>query len=554
MTDRRTPAPLTPAWDALAGHWQQVRDVHMRDLFRADPGRFERFSAEAAGLYLDYSKNRITDETRRLLVALARSSGLHAAMESMFRGEPINLTEERAALHTALRSPGGAPVLVDGVDVLPAVQAVRARMRAFVHGVHSGTWRGCSGRPVRDVVNIGIGGSDLGPRMATAALRPFHRPGLRVHFAANVDAAELMGILQELDPETTLFVIASKTFTTQETLANAHTARNWFEARCGREPAAIARHFVALSSNAEAVAAFGIDPGNMFEFWDWVGGRYSLWSAIGLPIALAVGMERFEELLAGAHDMDRHFREAPFERNLPVLLGLLGVWYNNLFDAASHAVVPYEQLLELLPAHLQQLDMESSGKGCGRDGARVAWHTGPVIWGAPGTNGQHAFFQLLHQGTRLIPVDFLLGMHSHYPVGEHQSLLMANCLAQAEALMRGKAADEVAVELEAQGLAPARRASLAPHKVFEGNRPSNVILYDKLTPRVLGAIIALYEHKVFVQAWLWNVNAFDQWGVELGKQLAGRILRDFRALAGPSGHDASTNGLIRRCRDAMGKP
>ncbi len=532
----------SPAWQDLAAHRAEVAPLHMRDLFAADPDRFARFSLSAAGLLLDYSKNRITGETLPLLSRLAEATGVAGRRDAMFAGESVNNTEDRAALHVALRNRSNGPILVDGADVMPEVNAVLARMRTFSTAVRDGSRRGHTGEAITDVVNIGIGGSDLGPRMAVDALKPYQRPDLRVHFVANVDGADLHDRLQGLDPARTLFIVASKTFTTQETMTNAGSARAWLVERLGDE-AAVAAHFVALSANPDAVAAFGIDPADMFVFRDWVGGRYSLWSAIGLPIALAVGMDRFEELLSGAHAMDTHFRTAPAAENMPMILGLLGIWYRNFFHAGSHAVLPYDQHLHRLPAHLQQVDMESNGKFVTRDGQPVDYATAPVIWGEPGTNGQHAFFQLLHQGSEFVPADFIAAAESHAPWRDHDDMLLANFLAQTEALMHGKTADAARAELTARGLRGAALEALLPHKVFPGNRPSNSILYAKLTPAVLGALVALYEHKVFVQGAVWGVNSFDQWGVELGKQLAGPLLAALRAGDTVSGHDGSTNGL-----------
>ena len=536
-----------PAWKALKAHHREVAELSMRELFAADPGRFEKFSLRWDEFLFDFSKNRITAETLPLLLDLARQVGLGARIEAMFGGRRINRTEDRAVLHVALRNRGGRPMTVDGVDVMPKVRAVLDKMRAFSEEVRSGRWLGFTGKPMTDVVNIGIGGSDLGPLMVCEALRHYAHPRLRVHFVSNVDATHLAETLKSLDPATTLFIVASKTFTTQETLTNAWSARDWLVAKLGDE-AAVGRHFVALSTNAEAVGAFGIDPENMFEFWDWVGGRYSLWSAIGLSIALAVGMDRFEELLDGAHAVDEHFRSAPLEENVPVIMALLGVWYVNFFGAESHAVLPYEQYLSRFPAYLQQGDMESNGKRVTLDGEVVDYATGPIIWGEPGTNGQHAFYQLIHQGTRLIPCDFIAGVNSLNPLGRHQPILLSNFLAQTEALMKGKSEAEARAELEASGLAPDEVEKLLPHKVFPGNRPTNSLLYRRLTPRTLGALIALYEHKIFVQGVVWNVNSFDQWGVELGKQLAKAILPELEGEKAPTGHDSSTLGLIEYYR------
>ncbi|MFP4683992.1 MAG: glucose-6-phosphate isomerase, partial [Ectothiorhodospira sp.] len=539
----------TRAWSALEDHFEVLRDVHMRDLFQRDPGRFPRYTVECGDLLLDYSKNRITDETLTLLLDLAREMQLPQWREALFTGERINVTEGRAVLHTALR--GEAPVVLDGEDVMPAVRAVLERMRGFTEQVRSGRWTGYTGKPIRHVVNIGIGGSDLGPLMVCEALRPYGHPGLSMHFVSNVDGTHLAETLKRVDPETTLFIIASKTFTTQETLTNAHSAREWFLAS-GAGEGDIRRHFVAVSTHTEKVKAFGIDPENMFVFWDWVGGRYSLWSAIGLPIALYLGMDRFEELLAGGRDMDHHFREAPLERNMPVIMALLGVWYVNFFGAHTQAILPYDQYLHRFPAYLQQGDMESNGKGVDRQGRRVDWHTGPVIWGEPGTNGQHAFYQLIHQGTRLVPCDVLAPCNSQNPMGDHHDILMSNVFAQTEALMQGRTLETVQAQMRAEGLDEDTVARLAPHRVFEGNRPSNTLLFDRLTPRTLGRLIALYEHRIFVQGVIWNVNSFDQWGVELGKQLARTVLDDLRADTPATGHDASTNGLIDWYRGRRG--
>jgi len=532
-----------PAWKALERHYEVMKDVHMRDLFAADPHRFEKFSLRFDDILFDYAKNRITQETMSLLFDLARQAGLQEAIEAMFSGEKINVTEKRAVLHVALRNRSNRPIFVDGVDVMPEVNRVLAKMRDFSERVRSGAWRGFTGKRITDVVNIGIGGSDLGPKMVVRALTPYHHPHMRFHFVSNVDGTDIAETLAELEPETTLFLIASKTFTTQETMTNAHTARAWFLRAAGDE-SAIERHFVAMSTNRERVIAFGINPDNMFEFWDWVGGRYSLWSAIGLSIALAVGFDRFEELLTGAHRLDEHFRTAPFDANLPVIMGLLGVWYNNFFGAETHAVLPYDQTLELLPSHLQQLDMESNGKSVTIDGRWVDYQTGPVIWGQPGTNGQHAFYQLIHQGTKLVPADFLAPAQSHHPLGQHHAILIANFLAQTEALMKGKSEEEVRAELIAQGVPEEDLALLVPAKTFPGNRPTNSFLFKKLTPQTLGSLIAMYEHKVFVQGVIWRINSFDQMGVELGKVLAKAILPELAGDEPVTSHDSSTNGLI----------
>ncbi len=533
----------TESWGKLGRHYEAMKAVRMRDLFAADPGRFERFSIRLDEILLDYSKNRVTDETLGLLLALAREVELGDAIERMFSGDRINETEDRAVLHTALRNRDNSPVLVDGKDVMPDVHNVIARMRDFSERVISGEWKGFTGKRITDIVNIGIGGSDLGPAMVTECLTPYAKKGLCVHFVSNVDGTHVVETLKRLDPETTLFLIASKTFTTQETMANAYTAREWF-LEDALDERHVAVHFVAISTNREKVQAFGIDAGNMFECWDWVGGRYSLWSAIGLSICCYVGFERFAELLEGAYQMDVHFRSTPFERNIPVILALIGIWNTNFFGAASEVILPYDQYMRRFPAYFQQGNMESNGKSVDRTGNRVTYPTGPIVWGEPGTNGQHAFYQLIHQGTRLIPADFLAPAESHNPVGEHHAMLLSNFFAQTEALMRGKTYEEVDEELRKEGRAEGEIGRLAPHRVFEGNRPTNSILFRKLTPRVLGSLIAIYEHKIFVQGVIWNIFSFDQWGVELGKQLAGRILPELKDNAPVTGHDASTNGLI----------
>ncbi len=529
-----------PQWHQLQEHFRQVRDLHLRDLFRDDPGRAQRLAIEDCGILLDYSKNRIVDETLQRLVRLAQACGLEDAAERMFSGEKINVTENRAVLHTALRNRSGEPVRVDGRDVMPDVLAVLEKMAQFSRRVRSGAWTGHTGRPIRNIVNIGIGGSDLGPVMAYEALKPYTDRHLTVRFVSNIDGTHLVEATRDLDPAQTLFIVASKTFTTQETMTNAHSARAWL-LEAFEDERAVARHFVALSTNAEAVRAFGIDATrNMFVFWDWVGGRYSLPSAIGLSLMIAVGPENFFRLLDGYHRMDRHFRTTPLERNLPVVLGLLGVWYNNFFGAASHAILPYDQYLHRFAAYFQQGDMESNGKATALDGRPVDWQTGPVIWGEPGTNGQHAFYQLLHQGTKLVPADFIGFARSHNPVGDHHDKLMANFFAQTEALARGKTAEEVVAD------EPDLPPPLVAHKVFQGNRPTNTILAEKLTPETLGTLIALYEHKIFVQGVIWGINSFDQWGVELGKRLARRILPELEAAQEPElRHDGSTNRLIR---------
>jgi glucose-6-phosphate isomerase len=534
--------PLTSRaeWKALAAHQNTMRGVHLRELFAKDPQRGERLVAEAAGVYLDYSKQRVSDETLRLLLDLARACDVRTRIDAMFAGEKINVTEGRAVLHVALRAPRGTRIVVDGEDVVPGVHAVLDRMADFAGRVRGGAWTGFTGRPIRNVVNIGIGGSDLGPAMATDALRWYRDPRLTLRFVSNVDGADFVAATHGLEPAETLFIVASKTFTTIETLTNARTARAWCVRALGDERA-VAKHFVAVSTAESEVRKFGIDPANMFPFWDWVGGRYSMWSAIGLSVMLAVGPERFRELLAGAHAMDEHFRTTPFERNLPVLLALLGIWYDDFFGAETQAVLPYSHDLGRLPAYLQQLDMESNGKHVDLDGRPVDCQTGPVVWGQPGTNGQHAYFQLLHQGTKLVPCDFIGFLRPLDEVGDHHPLLLANLFAQTEALAFGKTAEEVAAE----GVRPVQ----VPHRTFEGNRPSNTILAERLTPAVLGALVALYEHKVFVQGAIWRVNSFDQWGVELGKALATRIEPELTARDEPRlTHDSSTTALIRRFR------
>ncbi|PLY15251.1 MAG: glucose-6-phosphate isomerase [Sedimenticola sp.] len=542
-----------PEWKAIKSHWQTLSKRHMRELFAEDPGRFRRMSTEAAGLFVDYSKNPVTGETLSLLLDLARAVQLPEWRDRMFSGEHINNTEDRAVLHVALRNRSSRPITTDGADVMPGINTVLAQMEAFTHALRSGEWKGYTGNQITDVVNIGIGGSNLGPLMVAEALRHYQSAGLRVHFVSNVDGTHLTETLKPLNPETTLFIIASKTFTTQETLANAHAARDWCLASMP-DDAAIARHFVAVSTNAEKVEAFGIDPQNMFIFWDWVGGRYSLWSSIGLPIALAIGMANFYELLAGAHEMDEHFRSAPLAENIPVILGMLGVYNHNFNGIKTHAILPYDQYLRYLPDYLQQADMESNGKGVTRDGLPVDYSTGPVIWGAAGTDGQHAFYQLIHQGTQVISSDFIAPVHSHNELSDQHEKLLANFFAQTEALMKGRTREEAEAELRTQGLGDEARQALLPHKVFPGNRPTNSILIDKLTPRRLGALIALYEHKIFVQGVVWGVNSYDQWGVELGKQLAGVILKELEGDARPELHDASTSGLVAHFKALRGKP
>jgi len=532
----------SPAWKALKAHHKELSGVHMRELFAQDPKRFEKFSLRLGDLLLDYSKNIVTEQTMRLLFDLARETGVREHAARMFEGERINFTEGRAVLHVALRNRGNRPIKVDGRDVMPKVNKVLGHMREFSERVRSGAWKGYTGKAITDIVNIGIGGSDLGPVMATEALKPYAGP-IRAHFVSNIDGTHLSETLKTLSPETTLFIVSSKTFTTQETLTNAHSARTWF-LTAAEDHRAIARHFVAVSTNTEEVKRFGIDTRNMFEFWDWVGGRYSLWSAIGLSIVLAIGMNQFEALLAGAHEMDEHFRSAPLEQNLPMILGLLGVWYGDFFGADTHAVLPYDQYLHRFPAYLQQLDMESNGKRVRRDRKVVDYSTGPVLWGEPGTNGQHSFYQLIHHGTKLIPADFLAPMTSHNPLGEHHAILLSNFFAQTEALMKGKTEAEVRAELDQAGLGGRKLEQLVPHKVFPGNRPTNSILFQKLDPATLGKLITLYEHKIFVQGAVWGINSFDQWGVELGKQLAQKIQPELKGDAAVTSHDSSTNGLI----------
>jgi len=531
-----------PAWHALQAHSDGIRNLHLRDLFAQNPERFQHFSLRIEDLLLDYSKHRITTETMTLLLDLARVADVEGWRDRMFAGEKINSTENRAVLHVALRNRTERPILVDGTDVMPEIAAVLEKMRLFSERVRSGSWRGATGEAITDVVNIGIGGSDLGPVMACEALKPYQRPNLRPHFVSNVDAAHLSHTLARLDHARTLFIVASKTFTTQETMTNAASARSWLTDALGKD--AVAKHFVAVSTNAAEVARFGIDTTNMFEFWDWVGGRYSLWSAVGLPIVLAVGFDHFIELLEGAHEMDEHFRGAPLEQNMPVIMGLLGVWYRNFLGASTLALLPYDQHLVRFAAYFQQGDMESNGKSVRRDGTRVDYDTGPIIWGEPGTNGQHAFFQLLHQGTELVPADFLAAAESQTPLADHHEKLLANFLAQTEALAFGKTADEVRAELQNRGLMGEALDALVPHKVFDGNRPTTSILYHKLTPRRLGSLIALYEHKIFVQGIIWGINSYDQWGVELGKELASRILPELQSHKAVTGHDSSTSGLI----------
>lgn len=538
----------SPAWQALSQHKETLSRVKIRDLFANDPARFDKMHVEACGLFLDYSKHRTTEETLKLLFALARQADVEGWRDKMFAGEKINGTEGRAVLHVALRNRSNRPILVDGKDVMPDVNAVLAKMRSFTDRLRSGAFQGHTGKTITHIVNIGIGGSDLGPVMATEALKAYSKRDLHAHFVSNVDGTHIAETLKVIDPERTVFIVASKTFTTQETLANAHSARDWLLAQPGMDASAVAKHFIALSTNEKAVAAFGIDTANMFPFWDWVGGRYSLWSAIGMPIACMIGMDAYEELLAGAHDMDEHFRTAPLEQNIPALLAMHGIWYANFFGAETQAILPYDQYLHRFAAYFQQGDMESNGKRVTRDGVSVReagnYTTGPIIWGEPGTNGQHAFYQLIHQGTRLIPCDFIAPIETHNPLGKHHELLLANFFAQTEALMKGKTAEEARKELAATNMDPAKLEALLPHKVFSGNRPTNSILIQKLTPRTLGSLIAAYEHKIFVQGIVWNIYSFDQWGVELGKQLANAILPELESPDPVTTHDSSTNGLI----------
>ena len=537
-----------PAWRQLWPHYEEMKSVHMRDLFAQDPDRARRYWLEVGGLTLDYAKNRITDQTLNGLFELARESGLPEKMRAMFAGEKINNTENRAVLHIALRNRADTPIYVDGENVMPKVNSVLRHMGQFARAVRNGDWTGYTGQAITDIVNIGIGGSDQGPLMMCTALQTYGHPRLNMHFVSNVDGTQLRDVLEQVRPETTLFIIASKTFTTQETLTNAHTARDWF-LRAGREED-IAKHFVAVSSNKEAVSAFGIDTANMFEFWNWVGGRYSLWSAIGLPIMIYLGEENFIAMLEGAHLMDQHFINVPFGQNMPVLLGMIGIWYINYFGGGSHVIAPYDQHLHHLPRFIQQLDMESNGKQTACDGTPVGTDTGPIIWGETGINGQHAFFQLLHQGTHITPIDLIASLEKRSNLPGHHEILLSNVFAQAEAFMRGKTAEEVRAELQAQGMDGEKIEKLVPHKTFSGNRPTNILLLDKIDPRNMGSLIALYEHKVFVQGVVWGINSFDQWGVELGKQLAQTILAELTGEIPPQPHDASTERLIRLYRRA----
>jgi glucose-6-phosphate isomerase len=544
---KSVPFDQTHAFSLLTKHKAEMADTTIKDLFVNDTERFKKFSVRFEDILLDYSKNLITDKTKAILVALANECELDDAIERMFTGDVINQTENRAVLHTALRNRSNSPIAVDGHEIMPDINAVLEKMKVFSEKVISGNWKGYSGKAITDVVNIGIGGSDLGPVMVTEALKPY-KNHLSLHFVSNVDGTHIAEVLKKINPETTLFLIASKTFTTQETMSNANSARDWFIAN-GGSLEEVAKHFVALSTNEKLVTAFGIDPANMFGFWDWVGGRYSLWSAIGLSISLSIGYDNFIELLEGAHAMDKHFRTADFNENIPVILALLGIWYNNFHGADTQAILPYDQYMHRFAAYFQQGDMESNGKQVGRDGKDVSYQTGPIIWGEPGTNGQHAFYQLIHQGTKLIPADFLAPAISHNPIGQHHQMLLSNFFAQTEALMNGKTREVVVEELIKAGKTQAEIEELAPFRVFKGNRPTNSILFKLLTPRTLGSLVAMYEHKIFVQGIIWNVFSFDQWGVELGKQLANQILPELAGNEAVSSHDSSTNGLINVYKD-----
>lgn len=539
-----------PAWQDLISHEKQMRKIHMRELFMSDPNRFQKFSIRFNDLLFDYSKNRITEETMFLLFNLADQTKLRESIEDMFSGKKINTTENRSVLHIALRNKSDRPVYSNGKDIMPKVNAVLAKIRTFSEAVRTGEWKGCTGHPITDVVNIGIGGSDLGPRMVTYALKPYGHHRLRVHFISNVDPTDLTETLKNLKPETTLFLIASKSFTTQETMINAKSAQKWFTDRTlGKTN--FSKHFVAVSANEKVAREFGIDENNIFPFWDWVGGRYSLWSAVGLSVVLYIGMDNFEKLLEGAHKVDEHFRTTPFDRNIPVIMGLLGIWYNNFQGAKSHAILPYDEYLIYFTDFLQQLDMESNGKSVTKSGSLVDYETGPILWGSPGTNGQHAFYQLLHQGTKLVPCDFLIGAKSHNPINMHHTVLIANFLAQTEALMKGKTLSEAYNELKARGHTGRALEILAANKTFEGNRPTNSFLYKKLTPETLGMLIALYEHKIFTQGIIWNINSFDQAGVDLGKELAEKILPELKSNKQIKSHDSSTNGLINTYKNML---
>lgn len=532
----------TPAWSRLVDLSEKYKDLSITHLFEKAE-RFERYSLQEEDILVDYSKNRINGEIFSALMDLARETGLHEAIEGMFTGESINQTENRAVLHTALRNRSNHPVYVSGIDVMPEINAVLSQMKSFADQIYGGKWLGYSGKPIKSLINIGIGGSDLGPVMVTEALKPYQNPDLEIFFVSNVDGTHIAETLKKVDPETTLFFIASKTFTTQETMTNAHTARSWFLEQA-KDESAVAKHFVALSTNVKAVQAFGIDPANMFQFWDWVGGRYSLWSAIGLSIACVIGFDNFEKLLSGAYAMDEHFRHSVFERNIPVVLAMVGIWNTNFLGAASEAILPYDQYLHRFAAYFQQGNMESNGKNVTRDGQKAAYSTGPIIWGEPGTNGQHAFYQLIHQGTHLIPCDFIAPAISHNPIGDHHQKLLSNFFAQTEALMKGKSLEEVKAEMKQSGKSAKEIEKIAPHRIFEGNRPTNSILVKKITPYTLGQLIAMYEHKIFVQGVVWNIFSFDQWGVELGKVLANGILPELAGEEEIATHDSSTNGLI----------
>ena len=538
----------TQSWKNLVDHYKEMKNIYMKDLFVNDPDRFNKYSIRFNGILVDYSKNIITEDTLKLLLRLTDDVGLRDALNKMFNGERINETEDRAVLHTALRNRINIPVCVNDKNVMPEVNAVLSKMKDFSEKIISGEWKGFTDKKITDIVNIGIGGSDLGPVMVTECLRPYAKDGLEVHFVSNVDGTHITETLKRLNPETTLFLIASKTFTTQETMTNAFEAREWF-LKCAKDHAYVAKHFVALSTNIEKVEEFGIDKDNMFVFWDWVGGRYSLWSAIGLSIACYIGYENYAELLQGAFEMDSHFRETPFERNIPVILALIGIWYNNFFGAQTEVILPYDQYMHRFPAYFQQGNMESNGKSVDRNGNKVNYQTGPIIWGEPGTNGQHAFYQLIHQGTKMIPADFLAPAISHNRIGEHHNILLSNFFAQTEALLNGKTKEEVTEELKRDGRSDDEIRKLYPHKVFEGNRPTNSILFNKLTPRALGSLIVMYEHKIFVQGVIWNIFSFDQWGVELGKQLAKKILTELGDDKQVDSHDSSTNGLINTFKE-----
>lgn len=541
----------TESWNTLEKHYQRMKDIHMRELFEKDSRRFEKFSLRFEEILVDYSKNILTEDTLNYLIQLAEETHLKEALSQMYMGAKINETEERAVLHIALRNLSQRAIYADGEDVMPGVRAVLSKIKLFSDNLLNGTWKGCTGKQITDIVNIGIGGSDLGPVMVTEALKPYQQQGIQAHFVSNVDGTHIAETLKKVNPETTLFMIASKTFTTQETMTNAHTARNWFLDRVGDE-AHIKLHFVAISTNKAEVVKFGIDPINMFEFWDWVGGRYSLWSAIGLSIACTLGYEHFEALLAGAHAMDEHFFHTPLHENIPVILALIGIWYNNFFKAETEAILPYDQYMHRFPAYFQQGNMESNGKQTDRNGKSVRYQTGPIIWGEPGTNGQHAFYQLIHQGTKLIPCDFLAPAISHNPIGDHHIKLLANFFAQTEALMIGRSEETVVQDLKAEGKSKEEIERLAPFRVFEGNKPSNTILFKMLTPRTLGSLIAMYEHKIFVQGIIWNIYSFDQWGVELGKRLAKQILPELSRHTSGDSHDGSTLGLIQSYKQFTG--